>query len=56
MVVPILVAAFRLSRLAMLAVVVLVDFINLSWAWHYGQVNPRAAAGENFEAGTVSLI
>jgi len=39
-----------------LAVVVLVDFINLSWAWHYGQVNPRAAAGENFEAGTVSLI
>jgi signal transduction histidine kinase len=55
MVVPILVAAFRLSLLPTLAVVGIVDFINFFWVWHYGQHHPEAL-GEYFEAGTVSLI
>jgi len=56
MVVPILVAAFRLSLLLTLAVVGLVDFINFFWVWHYGQLHPQAPVSEYFEAGTVSLI
>jgi two-component system, NtrC family, sensor histidine kinase HydH len=55
MVVPILVAAFRLALPATLAVVALVDFINFFWVWHYAREHPYAPA-EYFEAGTVSLI
>jgi len=55
MVVPILVAAFRLGMPATLAVVALVDFINFFWVWHYAREHPYASA-EYFEAGTVSLI
>ncbi len=55
MVVPILVAAFRLTLPATLGVVALVDFINFFWVWYYGRRHPLAPA-EYFEAGTVSLI
>jgi signal transduction histidine kinase len=55
MVVPILVAAFRLALSATLAVVALVDFINFFWVWHYVREHPHAPA-EYFEAATVSLI
>jgi signal transduction histidine kinase len=55
MVVPILVAAFRLALSATLGVVALVDFINFFWVWHYAREHPYAP-GEYFEAGTVSLI
>ena len=55
MVVPILVAAFRLALPATLAVVALVDFINFFGVWHYAREHPYAPA-EYFEAGTVSLI
>ncbi|HMD99443.1 MAG TPA: ATP-binding protein [Terriglobia bacterium] len=56
MVVPILVAAFRLSLLPTLAVVGTVDFINFFWIWQYGQHHPGAPVSEYFETGTVSLI
>ena len=56
MVVPVLVAAFRLTLLATLGVVGLVDLINLVWVWTYGRHRVPAPVGEYFEAGTVSLI
>ncbi len=56
MVVPVLVAAFRLTLLPTLGVVTLVDFINFYWVWSYGQTHPAGTVGEYFEAGTVSLI
>jgi signal transduction histidine kinase len=56
MVVPVLVAAFRLGLLPTLAVIGVVDFINFFWVWYYGQHHPRARVGEFFEAGTISLI
>jgi signal transduction histidine kinase len=56
MVVPVLVAAFRLTLLPTITVVVLVDFINFYWVWNYGQTHSAAMVGEYFEAGTVSLI
>ena len=55
MVVPILVAAFRLGLPPTVGVVALVDFINFFWVWHYARKHPYAPA-EYFEAGTVSLI
>lgn len=56
MVVPVLVAAFRLTLLPTLGVVALVDFINFYWVWNYGQTHSATMVGEYFEAGTVSLI
>jgi signal transduction histidine kinase len=56
MVVPVLVAAFRLGLLPTLAVIGVVDFINFFWVWYYGQHHPRARVSEFFEAGTISLI
>jgi signal transduction histidine kinase len=56
MVLPVLVAAFRMSLLPTLAVVALVDFINFFWVWYYSRQHPHAPAGEYFEAATVSLI
>jgi signal transduction histidine kinase len=56
MIVPILVAAFRLTLPPTLAVVAVVDFINFFWVWHYAQHQLRAPVSEYFEAGTVSLI
>lgn len=56
MVVPVLVAAFRLALLPTLAVVGLVDFINIFWVWSYAQTGAPSMVGEYFEAGTVSLI
>lgn len=56
MVMPVLVAAFRLALLPTLAVVALVDFINFFWVWSYARTGAPASVGEYFEAGTVSLI
>ena len=56
MVVPVLVAAFRLSLLPTLVVVASVDFINFLWVWHYAQHQSPTPVGEYIEAGTVSLI
>ena len=56
MVVPVLIAAFRLELLPTLAVVALVDFINFYWVWTYAQTGVPGTVGEYFEAGTVSLI
>jgi signal transduction histidine kinase len=56
MVVPILVAAFRLTLPSALAVVAVVDGINFYWVWHYAQLQLRTPVSEYIEAGTVSLI
>jgi signal transduction histidine kinase len=56
MVVPILVAAFRLTLPPTLAVVAAVDCINFFWVWHYAQRQLRTPVNEYIEAGTVSLI
>ncbi|MGD0226150.1 MAG: ATP-binding protein [Terriglobia bacterium] len=56
MVVPILVAAFRLTLPSALAVVAVVDCINFYWVWHYAQLQIRTPVSEYFEAGTISLI
>jgi two-component system sensor histidine kinase HydH len=56
MVVPILVAAFRLTLLPTLAVIAVVDGINFSWVWHYAQHELRTPVNEYVEAGTISLI
>jgi two-component system, NtrC family, sensor histidine kinase HydH len=56
MVVPILVASFRLGLVPTLAVIGAVDFINFYWVWSYGQKHPHPLVGEYFEAGTISLI
>ena len=56
MVVPILVAAFRLTLLSTLAVVAVVDCINFSWVWHYARHQFATPVNEYIETGTVSLI
>ena len=56
MVVPILVASFRLSLARTVAVIAAVDFINFFWVWYYGQNHAHALVSEYFEAGTISLI
>ena len=56
MVVPILVAAFRLTLPPTLAIVAVVDGINFFWVWHYARQQPRTPVSEYIEAGTVSLI
>jgi two-component system, NtrC family, sensor histidine kinase HydH len=56
MVVPILVAAFRLTLPVTLGVVAVVDSINFFWVWHFAQHEPRTPVNEYDEAGTVSLI
>ncbi len=56
LVVPVLVAAFRLTLPSALAVVAVVDCINFYWVWHYAQLQLRTPVSEYFEAGTVSLI
>ena len=56
MAVPILVAAFRLTFVPMLTVIVIIDCINFYWVWHYAQLRLRTPVSEYFEAGTVSLI
>ena len=56
LVVPVLVAAFRLTLPSALAVVAVVDCINFYWVWHSAQRQLRTPVSEYFEAGTVSLI
>jgi len=56
MVVPILVAAFRLNLLPTLVVVTVVDCINFLWVWRYAKHVFETPVSEYFEAGTVSLI
>lgn len=56
LVVPILVAAFRLNLLPTLVVVAVVDCINFLWVWHYAQRLHGTPISEYMEAGTVSLI
>jgi len=56
LVVPILVAAFRLTLPSALAVIAVVDCINFYWVWDYAQLLHRTPVSEYFEAGTVSLI
>jgi signal transduction histidine kinase len=55
LVVPILVAAFRLNLPSALAVIAVVDFINFYWIWDYAKLLHRTPVSEYFEAGTVSL-
>lgn len=56
MVVPILVAAFRLNLMPTVVVVVAVDCINFLWVWRYAQHLHGTPVSEYMEAGTVSLI
>jgi signal transduction histidine kinase len=55
MIVPILVAAFRLTLPLTLGVVAVVDCINFFWVWHYARYQPRTPMNEYVEAGTISL-
>lgn len=56
LVVPVLVAAFRLTLVPTIGVVAVVDSINMFWVWHYAQLHGQTPMGEYFEAMTVSLI
>jgi len=56
MVVPILIAAFRLNLLPTLAVVAAVDCINFLWVWKYARRLHAAPVDEYMEVGTVTLI
>ncbi len=56
LVIPILVAAFRLTLLPTLTVVGLVDITDFFWVWQYGRKTPSSPISEYFEAMTVSLI
>jgi signal transduction histidine kinase len=56
MVVPILIAAFRLDLLPTIEVVAAVDCINFFWVWHYAHHLHETPISEYMEAGTVSLI
>jgi signal transduction histidine kinase len=56
LVVPILIAAFRLTLPSALAVIAVVDCINFYWVWDYSKLLHRTPVSEYFEAGTVSLI
>jgi signal transduction histidine kinase len=56
MVVPILVAAFRLNLLPTVGVVAVVDCINFLWVWHYARSLRETPVGEYMEAGTMSLV
>ena len=56
MLVPILVAAFRLKFLPTLGLVALEDFINFFWVWHYRQPGRQLPVGEYFQAMTISLL
>ena len=56
MVMPILVAAFRLTLPLALGVVASVDGINFYWVWHFARFEPRPPVSEYFEAGTISLV
>ncbi len=55
-IVPVLVAAFRLSLLPTVLVVAVVDSINFLWVWHYAQHLQGTPVSEYMEAGTISLI
>jgi two-component system sensor histidine kinase PilS (NtrC family) len=56
MIVPILVAAFRLPLPPTLAVVAVVDCINFIWVWHFARHQLQTPVNEYFEAGTISLV
>ena len=56
MIVPILVAAFRLPLLPTLAVVAVVDCINFVWVWHFARYQLQTPVNEYIEAGTISLV
>jgi signal transduction histidine kinase len=56
MVVPVLVAAFRLNLAPTIGVVAVVDCINFLWVWHYARPLREVPVGEYMEAGTMSLI
>ena len=56
MIVPILVAAFRLPLPPTLAVVAVVDCINFIWVWHFARHQLQTPVNEYIEAGTISLV
>jgi len=56
MIIPILVAAFRLDLLPTLVVVTVVDCINFLWVWHYARYLQGTPVSEYMEAGTISLM
>lgn len=56
MVMPVIVAAFRLALPPALMVIGLVDCINFYWVWAFARLQPSTPISEYFEAGTVSLI
>lgn len=56
MVIPVLVAAFRLDLAPTVIVIALVDCINFLWVWHYAQHLHGTPVDEYMEAGTMSLI
>jgi len=56
MVIPVLVAAFRLQLLPTAVVIAVVDCVNFLWVWHYAQHLAGTPVDEYMEAGTVSLI
>lgn len=56
LIVPVLIAAFRLTLIPTLLVVTVVDGVSFFWVWHYAQHQLLTPLNEYFEAGTVSLI
>jgi signal transduction histidine kinase len=56
MIIPILEAAFRLSLVSTLIVVVVADALNFYWVWEYYRIHPSQQFNEYIEAGTVSII
>lgn len=56
LIVPVLIAAFRLSLGSTLAVLAVVDGIDFFWVLHYAQGQSPAPINEYVETGTVSLI
>lgn len=56
LVVPVLLAAFRLSLAGTLAVAATCDALAFFWVWHFAHYHGPVAVTEYFEAGSLSLI
>lgn len=56
LVVPVLVAAFRLPVPAVVAVAAVADGLMFFWVWHFARFHGPVQATEYFEAGSLSLI
>jgi signal transduction histidine kinase len=56
LVVPILLAAFRFSLFATIAVTSIADAFSFFWVWHFAHHHGPVPVSEYFEAGSVSLI